>query len=176
VIDSSLDYILATDRLNFQYEEIHTRCISVHLIGCSPWICQKYYHRQYNASSLAPQARRIIWRSWRWPGLDPHQDYTLKAKRVVFGSGRAGFDAMGPLRNMSSPGQACNPSPVAPDLIAPARAGSNMTFQYTEVCRCFHMPTVFFSLIRVLVDHKSQGPDANGKIAEPKRTTHTYHV
>jgi len=67
-----------------------------------------------------------------YPGYDPRYDISYKQKRVEWGfSNKAPAGGIGPTQNMSSADMACRFAPAQPPaLMAVARAGSNITYQW----------------------------------------------
>jgi hypothetical protein len=70
----------------------------------------------------------------RYPGFDPRFDTTWQQKRIEWGfSSKASAQGVGPVANLTSPDMACRFNPIkAPALMAVARAGSEVTYNWTS--------------------------------------------
>jgi hypothetical protein len=69
---------------------------------------------------------------FRYPGYDPRYDIAWKQNRIEWGfSNLSPAGGIGPAQNMSSADMACRFAPVQPPaLMAVARAGSNVTYNW----------------------------------------------
>jgi len=69
-----------------------------------------------------------------YPGFNPHQDSRLGVKRIAFGfhTGWDNVDGIAAVLSADSLGIACNADPTIPGEMAEARAGSNITFRWTD--------------------------------------------
>jgi hypothetical protein len=67
-----------------------------------------------------------------YPGFDPRIDPKYNAKRIMWGFNVAQSQmGMGPVLDVKSQDMTCRKDPTPPALNAVARAGANMTFQWT---------------------------------------------
>jgi ethanolamine utilization protein EutA (predicted chaperonin) len=66
----------------------------------------------------------------RWPGFNPHVDGKIGAKRIAFGQSYNNHPRYAP-DNVTKPDIACGSNVVPALAIAPARAGSNITFGWS---------------------------------------------
>jgi hypothetical protein len=62
-----------------------------------------------------------------------HQDSRLNAKRIVYSWAAGDADGIGPVSDVASLDIACNAKSKPPALVGKARAGSNATFQWSNV-------------------------------------------
>jgi hypothetical protein len=71
-----------------------------------------------------------------------HRDSPLSAKRIVFGfySGLFNNDGTAAVTSANDKGLACNQLPVTPNLTAEARAGSQISFRWTQWLPSHHGP------------------------------------
>jgi len=69
-----------------------------------------------------------------YPGFNPHQDAKLGAKRIAFGfhAGWDNVDGIAAVLTTDTPDLACNANPTIPAEMAEARAGSNISFRWTD--------------------------------------------
>lgn len=70
----------------------------------------------------------------KYPAFDPSFDYDEKwsSKRIQWGFAK-GKGGVGPVENVASPDITCRYVPLkAPNIVAEARAGSKMTFQWLD--------------------------------------------
>lgn len=83
-----------------------------------------------STGSLKPSTYRH-----RYPAFDPRVDLTFPGgvKRIMWGYQKTVTNGTGPVDNVASPDIACRFGPlIPPALTAEARAGANMTFQWTS--------------------------------------------
>jgi hypothetical protein len=84
----------------------------------------------------------------RYPGYDPRYDQSWGQKRIEWGfSGKASAQGLGPVANLSSPDMACRFNPVKPpELMAVARAGSEVVYNWTSYFRNHKGPIMTVSI------------------------------
>lgn len=75
-----------------------------------------------------------------------HQDAALGAKRIVYAYAQTA-EGLGPVTSTKSPDIACNAQAKTPALIAPARAGSNLTFSWNSWIINHKGPVITVSLL-----------------------------
>jgi hypothetical protein len=87
-------------------------------------------------------------------------DFPGGVERIMWGYSKSRVNGTAPADNVDSPDIACRFNPlIAPALTAPARAGSNITFEWTEWFASHKGPVLTVSFDCYGPDKKTGHPD-----------------